>query len=192
MPNLESDRSPPSFPSSLARTELQISPSRYHWQHDEFATPISRRCVAILAFACKSFSSKYPYIHYQSSANPSFPQTSAASVFNTVACYTSPTIGRRTYQGPASAAEATALSARLFGTWTLLASVVRTYAAYNIDNKGIYAVALSTYALALAHFTSEWLLYKTMSFAKGLAAPLAVATLTTVWMVAQLGHYTTG
>ncbi|TVY25695.1 Ergosterol biosynthetic protein [Lachnellula hyalina] len=118
--------------------------------------------------------------------------TSAASVFNTVACYTSPAIARRTYQGPAARAEATPLSARLFGTWTLLASIVRAYAAYNIDDKGIYAVALSTYALALAHFTSESLLYKTMSFANGLAVPFSVASLTLVWMVTQSSHYTAG
>ncbi|CAG8958651.1 hypothetical protein HYFRA_00011492 [Hymenoscyphus fraxineus] len=115
--------------------------------------------------------------------------TSAASVFNTVGCYTSRTVARRTYQGPASPVEATNLSARLFGTWTLLAAVVRTYAAYNVTDKGIYSVALFTYALALTHFTSEWLVYKTMSFKKGLATPFAVATLTTAWMFAQAEFY---
>jgi hypothetical protein len=67
---------------------------------------------------------------------------------------------------------------------------VRAYAAYNIDNKGVYAVALSSYALALAYLLSEWLIYKTMSFAKGLAVPFSVASLTTVWMVVQSGNYT--
>ena len=91
---------------------------------------------------------------------------------------------------PRVSAEATALSARLFGTWTLLAAVVRTYAAYSITDTGVYAGALFTYVLALAHFTSEWLVYKTTSFAKGLATPFAVATLTTGWMLAQSGYYT--
>jgi hypothetical protein len=50
-----------------------------------------------------------------------------------------------------------------------MAAVVRSYAAYNITDTGIYAGASFTYVLALAHFTSEWLVYKTTSFAMGLA-----------------------
>lgn len=86
-------------------------------------------------------------------------QTSAASPFNIIACYASPETGRQIYQGPASAVEGTPLSARLFWAWKFLAAVVRTYAAYSIGDRGIYVVALSTYMLALGHFTSEWLVY---------------------------------
>lgn len=90
------------------------------------------------------------------------------------------------YQGPASAGEVTDLSARLFGIWTLLSSVVRTYAAYNIASKDLYAVAFWSYAIALVYFCSEWLFYGTT-----MALFFAVASTTVFWMVAQWTYYTT-
>lgn len=116
-------------------------------------------------------------------------QTSAASIFNTVTCYTSTNTARRTYHGPASAAQLTDLSARLFGTWTLLATVVRTYAAYGISNPDLYTIAFWTYVIALAHYSSEWLVYRTVSMRKGLAVPFAVASTSTFWMWAQWSYY---
>lgn len=83
----------------------------------------------------------------------------------------------------------TALSSRLFGTWTLLSAVARGYAAYNIGSKEIYAIAFSTYAIALVHFGSEWLVYKTMTMRKGLLPSFAVASITTIWMAVQRGYY---
>lgn len=123
------------------------------------------------------------------SINRNISQTSATSILNTITCYTSKDFIHLTYQGPAASTEVTSLSTPLFGTWMLLSSVIHTYAAYNLDDKGIYAIALSTYAIALAHFSSEWLGYKTMSMGKGLATPFAVASLTTFWMLSQSGYY---
>jgi hypothetical protein len=43
--------------------------------------------------------------------------------------------------------------------------------------------------LAGAHFTSEWLVYKTVKFGKGLAGPLITASLTITWMILQKDFY---
>lgn len=111
------------------------------------------------------------------------------SAFSAVANYRSEDIARRTYQGPASARELTGLSSRLFGTWTLLSTVARAYAAYNIRSKELYAIAFSTYAIAVVHFGSEWLVYKTMTMRSGLLAPFTVASVTTIWMAVQRVYY---
>jgi hypothetical protein len=84
----------------------------------------------------------------------------------------------------------TALSSRLLGTWTLLSSVARTFAAYNIGSKEVYVMAFSTYAIDLVHFGSEWLVYKTITMRGGLLPSFAVASITTIWMAVQRGYYT--
>jgi hypothetical protein len=112
------------------------------------------------------------------------------SAFSAVASYRSEDLTRRTYQGPASARQLTGLSARLFGTWTLLSTVARAYAAYHISSKELYAIAFSTYAIAVVHFGSEWLVFKTMTMRSGLLPPFTVASVTTIWMAVQRGHYT--
>ncbi|CAG8956437.1 hypothetical protein HYFRA_00003821 [Hymenoscyphus fraxineus] len=113
--------------------------------------------------------------------------TSAAGIFNTIACYTSPELGRRLYQGSAARKQVTDLSTRLFGTWTVLSVVVRTYAAYNLDNKEVYAITLFTYAIVSGFFASEWLVYKTVKPGKEIAPTFAVATISLTWMLVQWG-----
>jgi Erg28 like protein len=66
---------------------------------------------------------------------------------------------------------------------------VRAYAAYNIGSKEVYVIAFSTYAIALAHFGSECLVYKTMTMRSGLLPSFAVASVTTIWMAVQRGYY---
>ncbi|XTI92813.1 hypothetical protein V2W45_1248748, partial [Cenococcum geophilum] len=50
----------------------------------------------------------------------------------------------------------TPLALCLFGTWKLLSTIVRAYAAYNIHDKTIYSLPLWTYVVALAHFGGEF------------------------------------
>lgn len=78
----------------------------------------------------------------------------------------------------------------MFGTWTLLSSVTSSLAAYNIGSKEVYAIAFSTYAVAMVHLASEWLVYKTMTMRRGLFPPFAVVSITTIWMAVQRGYYT--
>ncbi|KAH6663077.1 Erg28-like protein, partial [Halenospora varia] len=116
--------------------------------------------------------------------------TSAASLFHTVACFTSNDLGRHLYQGPAAASQTTPLSTRLFGTWTFLAFVIRTCAAYQIGSKDVYALALSTYAIVLAHFCTECWVYRTMVMGRELVPSFAIASMTTLWMLVQWEYYT--
>lgn len=98
----------------------------------------------------------------------------------------------------------TGLSARTFGTWTILASIIRLYAAAHIHNPAyvtaticetrntntrIYQLAFSSYALAGFHFISEWLVFGTAKLGKGLAGPLVVSSVTMAWMLTQWNYY---
>lgn len=83
----------------------------------------------------------------------------------------------------------TELSARTFGTWTALSSIVRLYAAYNISDSRIYQLAVWTFALAFGHFFSEWLVFGTARWGRGLAGPAFVSVGTLVWMYSQWTFY---
>lgn len=81
------------------------------------------------------------------------------------------------------------LSARTFGTWTALSSVVRLYAAYNITDPLVYQLCLWTYGIAFAHFVSEWLVFGSAKWGRGLASPMIVSTVTGAWMLSQWDSY---
>ncbi|KAG7119667.1 Ergosterol biosynthetic protein 28 like [Verticillium longisporum] len=114
--------------------------------------------------------------------------------------------------------QVTPLAARLFATWTLLAAVVRMYAAYHLEHAHMYDLVLWTYVVALGHFLSEmlvfktvkfgapdlvlWtyvvalghflsemLVFKTVKFGAPSVSPLIVATTAMIWMPMQRGYY---
>ncbi len=120
-------------------------------------------------------------------------QISGVSALNSLQCYFDISFPRRVYSGTLSPSTTTSPvtehSARLFGTWTLLASVIRLYAAYNISNPELYQLALWTYGIALMHFASEWLIYGTARWGTGLGMAVAVASTSLLWMVNQWGWY---
>ncbi|KAL8816245.1 MAG: hypothetical protein Q9223_004718 [Gallowayella weberi] len=113
----------------------------------------------------------------------------AFSVLNTVQCYNSAGFARRTFNGPTSGTEVTPFAGRLFGSWSFLSGLVRFYAAYNINDKNLYLLALSTYLIVLTHFAGELLVFGTMKVGKGLAPPLFVATTSVIWMLTQWSFY---
>ena len=90
---------------------------------------------------------------------------------------------------PASVSPVTPLSARTFGTWTLLSSIIRLYAAYHISNTPVYHIAFASYIIAAVHFGSEWLVFGSTRLGAGLAGPLVVSSVTITWMVMQWGFY---
>ncbi|KKY16141.1 putative ergosterol biosynthesis protein [Diplodia seriata] len=90
------------------------------------------------------------------------------------------------YQHPS---ETTPLHSRTFGTWTLLQGLVRLYAAYNVDVAGLYQLAMLTNIVAMWHFGTEWFVFGTTSWNKGLAGPVFVSIGTTLWMTLQYGFY---
>ena len=90
---------------------------------------------------------------------------------------------------PAVNPEVSPLQARTFGTWTAVSAVIRLYAAYNLHDARMYQLALWTYAIAGWHFYSEWLVFGSARWGRGLAGPIVVATGTLGWMVAQWSWY---
>lgn len=88
-----------------------------------------------------------------------------------------------------SGSEISALSSRIFGTWTIISAIVRLYAAYNISNPQLYQLAICAYAVAWAHFMTEWLVFKTAAWGRGLAGPIFISTGSLVWMLSQWGYY---
>jgi len=113
----------------------------------------------------------------------------AFSLFNTTQCYRSKANALLTYAGPNAAAQVTDFGARMFGTWTALSCIVRLYAAYNIEDKSVYVLAFSTYAIAMAHFMMEWLAFGTMTFGVGLVRVAVVPIISISWMMMQWGFY---
>lgn len=90
--------------------------------------------------------------------------------------------------------EVTPLTSRLFGTWTLISTFIRLYAAYNITCKPLYILALWSYIVVVAHFLLEWLVYGTMQiggdFKSGGLTPILITSITTIaWMLWQLDFY---
>lgn len=134
--------------------------------------------------------------------NP-YSQIAIVSIGNSVQCYTSLAGSREVYSGSSNTTQTTGsgdkktsttnpvndLSARTFGTWTSLSSIVRLYTAYNINNPLMYQLCLWTYGIAFAHFVSEWLYFGSAKFGRGLVSPLVVSTATAAWMLTQWGHY---
>lgn len=115
------------------------------------------------------------------------PQISAISVGNSIQAYLTQTYSKRVYSGAPS--QVSPLSARTFGTYTFLSSVIRLYAAYHISNPVVYQLALWTFAVAFGHFGMEWLLFGTARWGAGLAGPVFVATGSLAWMLLQWEGY---
>ncbi|EPS36939.1 hypothetical protein H072_9538 [Dactylellina haptotyla CBS 200.50] len=112
---------------------------------------------------------------------------SVVSVANSMQCYATLKFTKRVYSGKPF--EVNGLSSRTFGTWTLLAALVRFYAAYNISNGAVYDICTGTFILAGWHFFSEWLYFGTAHIGEGLTGPLIAATTGFFWMVSQRDYY---
>lgn len=86
--------------------------------------------------------------------------------------------------------QCTPLAARLFGTWTLVQSLVRLFAAYHLDVEPMYQLALATYVVAFVHFASEYFVFRTLAdIGKPQIFPFMLSTIGIVWMVSQYGFY---
>ena len=109
------------------------------------------------------------------------------SVGNTIQAYTTTKNTREVYLQ--SGSETTALSSRIFGTWTVVSAIIRLYAAYNISDPRLYQLAIWVYAVAWLHFVSEWMIFKTVAWGRGVAGPILVSTGSLIWMFSQWGHY---
>ncbi len=117
-------------------------------------------------------------------------QTAAFSLNSTVICYasTSTSLVRKVYSS-APPAELSPLSSRTFGTWNLLSTVVRVYAAFHINEPTVYTLALWTYIIAVAHFVAEFFVFKTAG-GKGMLAAEMTPVVTIIMMLTQRESYT--
>ncbi|KAI9230081.1 MAG: putative ergosterol 28 [Piptocephalis tieghemiana] len=113
---------------------------------------------------------------------------SITSVFNTAQTYvTQARLTRRIYSGKPQ--EVSSLTARLFGTWTLTSAMIRGYAAYHLHSPPIYHLAMASYLIALGHFGSELLVYRTLKLDDLARFPFIVATLSLGWLWASYDAY---
>ena len=136
-----------------------------------------------------------PTRHYNYTSN--HMQISIVSIGNSIQSYLTMNYTKQVYLGPAPKAgsayppqsPSTPLSSRTFGTWTMVQSMVRAYAAYNISNPQIYQMAFLTYGIAWFHFMTEWWVFGTARWGKGLFFPVVIANATLVWMWRQYGFY---
>jgi Erg28 like protein len=65
------------------------------------------------------------------------------------------------YSTPHGTSQKSPLAARLFGIVDFYSAVIRFYAAYNMENKPLYALATLTYVVMLTHFVGEWVVFGT-------------------------------
>ncbi|EDO16148.1 hypothetical protein Kpol_1070p31 [Vanderwaltozyma polyspora DSM 70294] len=114
---------------------------------------------------------------------------SVVSVFNSIQTYISGLeLTRRVYERKPQ--QTTELSARTFGTWTFVSSVIRLYGALYLNEEHVFQLTFISYIIALAHFGSEWMIFGTCKFGKGLLGPLVVASTSLTWMYNQKEYYT--
>ena len=83
----------------------------------------------------------------------------------------------------------TPLAARLFGTYTFAVGLIRFYAAYGFENKMIYQLGIWTHVIAAAHFTSEWLIFKSVKPGWEHMFPFVASYVGTIWMLTQYNNY---
>ncbi|KAJ9086435.1 ergosterol biosynthesis protein [Entomophthora muscae] len=113
---------------------------------------------------------------------------STAAFFNSAQCFISPfKFNREIYSLQTS--EVTCLSARLFGVWTLLSGIVRLHCTYNIHDRTAYIMAMATYAIALFHFSTELLIFKTVKLNRASLGPFIVSTFSLTWMIISYSKY---
>ncbi|CAK9290268.1 unnamed protein product [Gordionus sp. m RMFG-2023] len=80
--------------------------------------------------------------------------------------------------------QASHLSSRLFGLWTLIAGLNRIACAIFIRNKILYWITFSTFCMAFIHFLSEIFIYNSTNLGnKNVIPPLIIAGISMLLMI---------
>ncbi|KAK4057149.1 ergosterol biosynthesis protein [Microbotryomycetes sp. JL221] len=116
-----------------------------------------------------------------------FVSDRSLAIFNSIQNFVTTSLTRRIYSK--AQPQVTPLQARTFAIWTLASAAIRIYAAYHIQLKPLYDLALISYVLALGHFVIELFVFRTAGLGAGLISPLIVASTSLVWMTQQYDHY---
>lgn len=104
----------------------------------------------------------------------------AISVFGSAQALFSSTI-LKTRQFSLKPQDVTPLAHTFFGSWTLLAAILRGHCAFHIRERGIYRATLWSFIIALGVYSYEALVTKSIPIAH--AAPaFFVATVSIAWM----------
>ncbi|KAJ4422194.1 ergosterol biosynthesis protein [Gnomoniopsis sp. IMI 355080] len=115
--------------------------------------------------------------------------SSAASPDSVSKIIPAATAAKQNKPAAAPSDQVTPLAARLFGVYTILAGVIRVYGAYRVNDPALYQLCLFTHLLAVSHFTSEIVVFKTLKLGWEHAFPLSAGIGGSVWMTLQYSNY---
>ncbi|KDD76759.1 hypothetical protein H632_c115p1 [Helicosporidium sp. ATCC 50920] len=83
----------------------------------------------------------------------------------------------------------TDLTGRVFGLWTLTTCMMCLICARDPTNPAIYGATLGTFLIALGHFVTELVWFRTMTL-RAAAPVLIIASVSSLWMIAGWSYYT--
>ncbi|KAI8450215.1 hypothetical protein BY996DRAFT_7400043, partial [Phakopsora pachyrhizi] len=108
---------------------------------------------------------------------------------NTVQNYLTPGLTKRVYNHQTHLV--ISLQSRTFSVWTFTSGLIRTYTAYNIRDPALYQLSIGTFLIALTHFLSELIIFKSTRLLNGIGiiSPLVVASVSCFWLMTQYSYY---
>ncbi|KAK3990757.1 Erg28 like protein-domain-containing protein [Cladorrhinum sp. PSN332] len=113
---------------------------------------------------------------------------STLAIGHSIVCYIgTPEKAMAQFSGPQKPVH-TGLSARLYGVKNIYTGLMRGYAAYNIANPQVYALAQASFAGVLFLYLTELFVYKTARI-KECIFPFIGAGGLTLWMWLQKDYY---
>lgn len=74
----------------------------------------------------------------------------------------------------------------MYGTWTLLSSLIRVYSALRFENFDLYMLCMCTYGVAAMYFSLERTVYRVEDPKSKWA--ILVAVITSFWMAVQASY----
>lgn len=114
-------------------------------------------------------------------------KTVVAGGFHTVATYTRPIQSMVPFQG-ANAPQPTALQAHIYGVKNIYTVLIRFYAAYNLQNRELYILAMCSFAGVFFLYSSELLIWQTVR-PRDAVIPLLTSSVGLTWMWTQMNYY---
>ncbi|KAK5659849.1 hypothetical protein OQA88_13312 [Cercophora sp. LCS_1] len=110
------------------------------------------------------------------------------AIIHTVVCYTAPaktSMGQ--FEGPRSPPPSLLL-AHVYGVKNFYTSLMRIYAAYYINNRELYTLAIASFAGVMFLNVGEFLIWRTSSF-RSAFFPILNSGIGLVWMLSQREWY---
>lgn len=81
-----------------------------------------------------------------------------------------------------------ALAARLFSAWCSITCALCLVLSQNLDNRALFVVTWFSFVVALAFFTMEWLVYRTVDV-RGVWMQAVVASTSVAWMYSYMQQH---